>query len=124
MIFLDTHVVVWLYAGLVEKLSVSAAEQIETNEMYLSQMVKLELQYLYEIGRVKRQALTILNDLESRLGIKLRQSISAAVVELALGLNWTRDPFDRLIVAEANKEKAVLLSKDRTILANYRKAVW
>lgn len=124
MIFLDTHVVVWLYAGLVEKLSVSAAEQIETNEMYLSQMVKLELQYLYEIGRVKRQALTILNDLESRLGLKLRQSISAAVVELALGLNWTRDPFDRLIVAEANKEKAVLLSKDRTILANYRKAVW
>lgn len=124
MIFLDTHVVVWLYAGLVEKLSVSAAEQIETNEMVLSQMVKLELQYLYQIGRVKRQALTILNDLESRLGIKLRQSISAAVVELALGLNWTRDPFDRLIVAEANKEKAVLLSKDRTILANYRKAVW
>ncbi len=82
MIFLDTHVVGWLYAGLVEKLSVSSAEQIEANEMVLSQMVKLELQYLYHIGRLKRQALTILNDLESRLGIKLRQSASAAVVEL------------------------------------------
>jgi|TARA_B100001971_G_C18188258_1_gene536980 PIN domain nuclease of toxin-antitoxin system len=124
VIFLDTHVVVWLYAGLVEKLSAKAAAEIEANEICLSQIVRLELQYLYEIGRVKRQAPAVLNDLERRLGVKLLQSISDEVIEIALRLNWTRDPFDRLIVAEAHKEKAILISKDSTILGNYGKAVW
>ncbi len=124
MIFLDTHVVVWLYAGLAEKLSAKAVKQIEANEIYLSQIVKLELQYLYEIGRVKQQALRIVKDLGSRLGVGVLPSISDEVINLALGLNWTRDPFDRVIVADAKKEDAILISKDSKVLDNYRKAVW
>ncbi len=37
--------------------------------------------------------------------------------------SWTRDPFDRIIVAQARLAKAVLVTRDVTILANYNKAI-
>ena len=48
----------------------------------------------------------------------------AEVVEHGLGLSWTRDAFDRLIVAQAALDRAVLITRDRLILKNYSKAVW
>ncbi|MCF7950382.1 MAG: hypothetical protein K9L57_01970 [Spirochaetaceae bacterium] len=37
---------------------------------------------------------------------------------------WTRDPFDRLITAQADIQAASLLTKDGTIRTHYPKAVW
>ena len=48
MIYLDTHVVVWLYAGLTEKFSDPTRELINSHEITISPIVRLELQYLYE----------------------------------------------------------------------------
>ncbi|WP_199317478.1 hypothetical protein [Planktothricoides raciborskii] len=42
----------------------------------------------------------------------------------SLDLDWTRDPFDRLIVAHAAVNNNILLTKDRIILANYAQAQW
>lgn len=53
MIYLDTHVVVWLYCGLTDKLSDLAKSLIDDHEVYVSAIVRLELQYLYEIKRIK-----------------------------------------------------------------------
>jgi len=52
VIYLDSHIVVWLYTGLTQKLSNLAKELINNNEIFISPIVRLELQYLYEIGRV------------------------------------------------------------------------
>lgn len=71
MIFLDTHVVVWLYAGIVEKLSKQAIQQIESNEILISQMVRLELQYLYEIGRITVAPDIMIKDLSNTIGLKV-----------------------------------------------------
>jgi len=38
--------------------------------------------------------------------------------------NWGRDPFDRLIVANARAADAVLITKDQRIHMNYPRAVW
>lgn len=46
------------------------------------------------------------------------------VVRRALALSWTRDPFDRLIVAQAAVRQAPLVTKDRTIGRRYRAGVW
>ena len=51
MIHLDTHVVVWLYAGRTDLLSAAAVEAIEEHSMAISPIVLLELEYLHEIGR-------------------------------------------------------------------------
>jgi len=47
-----------------------------------------------------------------------------AIVRAAESQDWTRDLFDRLIVAEASLFDAPLVSKDVTIQANYPQAIW
>jgi PIN domain nuclease of toxin-antitoxin system len=39
-------------------------------------------------------------------------------------ITWTRDVFDRLIVANAMVNENILLSKDHKILENYTNARW
>ena len=124
MIYLDTHVVVWMYAGLTEKFSEAARELINNHKIAVSPIVRLELQYLYEIQRVTDDAQTIITDLIGRIGLQICGKPFDLVATKALMFPWTRDPFDRLIVAHAALNDNVLLSKDRRILENYAPARW
>ena len=47
-----------------------------------------------------------------------------AIIGAARELNWTRDPFDRLIVAEAMLAEAGLVTKDRLIRKHFAAAIW
>ncbi len=124
MIYLDTHVVVWLYAGLVDKFSPAIKELINDNALCISPMVRLELQYLHEIQRIAVEADTIVADLSNRIGLNVCEKTFSAVVGQAMTISWTRDPFDRLIVAHAGLNGDVLISKDQRILDNYLHARW
>ncbi len=124
MIYLDTHVVVWLYAGNVENLSEQAKKLINDHEIFISQVVRLELQYLFEIHRVTDQANEIVFDLSDRIGLKMCDKSFNTIVSSALNYSWTRDPFDRIIVANAAVNRNILVTKDRNILENYEKAMW
>ena len=124
MIYLDTHVVVWLYAGLVDLFSPEARGLINADDLLVSPIVNLELQYLFEIGRVKADGDTILGDLSARLGLGICARPFNAIVGKAVALSWTRDPFDRIIVAQAALGENLLISKDEKILANYTQARW
>lgn len=124
MIYLDTHVVVWLYAGLVEKLSQPARVLINEHEIEISPIVRLELQYLHEIGRVTEDANVVVADLSSRIGLNVCKKRFNAIIGRAIGLSWTRDPFDRLIVANADLNDNILVSKDQDILDHYHHARW
>jgi PIN domain nuclease of toxin-antitoxin system len=117
-------VVIWLYAGLTEKFSEVARDLISRHGCLISPMVRLELQYLYEIGRINQDAVTICTDLEERIGLSLCQKEFASVVERALPEAWTRDPFDRLIVAHAALDGDLLISKDQSIRDHYPHARW
>lgn len=46
------------------------------------------------------------------------------VADAAVDLTWIRDPFDRLIVANAMLHDAPLVTRDRRIHAQYPKAFW
>lgn len=124
MILLDTHVVVWLYAGETVKLSPAVVEQIENNDVFISHVVRLELQYLFEIGRITATADDIIKSLNVSIGLKVSSMKTAQVFDTALEYDWTRDVFDRLITAEADVLGVVLISKDKIIRANYAKAMW
>ncbi len=124
MIYLDTHLVVWLYAGLTSKLSDRAKHLINEHELYISPMVRLELQYLYEIGRITEKSDDILLDLVNRLNLKICQTDFNLIINQSLIINWTRDPFDRLIVSNASVDNHILLTKDNWILTHYKNAVW
>ena len=124
MIYLDSHIVVWLYAGLVEKFSQSTRNILIENQIFISPIVRLELQYLYEIERVNQPANLIVADLSDRIGLKVCEKDFNAVVGRAMEIAWTRDPFDRLIVANAGLNDNVLISKDQNTLEHYPHARW
>ena len=87
-------------------------------------MVRLELQYLYEIGRVAQPPLPVIDALQSNLGLIVCDAAFPAIVRAAESQTWTRDPFDRLIVAQASLFEASLVTKDFTIQANYPHTLW
>lgn len=124
MIYLDTHVVVWLYAGQLERFSDELQSLMNEEDLLISPIVQLELQYLYEIERITDGAQTILTDLVARIGLQICDKRFQAVVREATAVSWTRDPFDRLIVANASLNDNILLSKDQAILDNYPQAKW
>lgn len=124
MIYLDTHVVVWLYAGLTNKFSETAGALINDHELFISPIVRLELAYLHEIERVTADSDAIIADLSQRIGLQVCDKNFNSVVNLALAMSWTRDPFDRLIVANAAVHDDILLSKDINILTQYTFARW
>lgn len=124
MIYLDTHVVVWLYAGLTDKFNEPARRLINNQDLYISPIVRLELQYLVEIQRITVDADAIVTDLTARIGLQLCPKPFNLIVSKALAYPWTRDPFDRLIVANAALHDNLLVSKDQTILENYPLARW
>jgi len=124
IVYLDTHVVIWLYAGLLDKITDAAKKAIDESDLFISQMVRLELQYLYEIGRIKVRPGTAINSLIKTIGLKESDIAFNRVIEEALKLKWIRDVFDRLLVAEAKTLKYGFVSADRDIQANFKSTIW
>jgi PIN domain nuclease of toxin-antitoxin system len=123
-LYLDTHVVVWLYAGLTKQLSAHAIKLIEHDDLMISPMVQLELAYLHETKKITRTANVIVSELQARIGLKICDASFDMIVDKAAALTWTRDPFDRLIVAQAICAKSKFLTKDRVIRKHCKLAVW
>lgn len=125
MIYLDTHVVLWLYVGEQNKLS-DFVQSIIAQEFVLvcSSIVRLELQYLYEIGRITDKPDVIFADLSQRVDLNICKKDFSLIIDRSLAISWTRDVFDRLIVANAMIDQNILLTKDHKILANYANAKW
>jgi PIN domain nuclease of toxin-antitoxin system len=118
-------VVAWLYDALVSKLSDRARAALEaSSDLKISPMVRLELQYLNEIGRISASPAEILQELRQRIGLMESDPKMATVIESALSIHWTRDTFDWLIVAEAHLAQAQLVSKDQLIRQHYAAAIW
>lgn len=122
--YLDTHIVMWLYDGEVEKLSAAATAGIEDDDLVISPMVLLEIQYLHDLQRVRPAAVTVINQLSRDMGLSVSRLPFALVVDHALHQKWVRDPFDRLIVAHASANDAPLITKDERIRRHYKRAIW
>ncbi len=101
LIYLDTHVVAWMFAGRTDLIPEKARFLLDQHDLLISPAVKLELQYLFEIRRTAEPAKTVLEALGREVGLKVCDLPFAEVVEVALAQSWTRDPFDRLIVSQA-----------------------
>jgi PIN domain nuclease of toxin-antitoxin system len=124
LIYFDTHAVVALYKDF-DLLGEKARGLLRRQDDYaISPIVCLELQFLYEIQKIKHSPRQILRHLDNSVGLAICTKPFAAVIELAEGLGWTRDPFDRIIVAQASLDLNPLITKDSRIHQHYRKSVW
>jgi len=117
-IILDTHVALWMFNDC-EKLSVKAEGLLmdEGNELYISLISAWEIAIKTSIGKLSEFEGGVKSFLD-----KLDETpidiipILPCHIELVESLPMIhRDPFDRLLIAAAVKEKAVILTADENI---------
>lgn len=122
---LDTHAVIWLYTGKHDQFPDALRQRLAVEPLRVSPMVRLELTYLHEIGRLMPRAGQVLDELERSVGLVEDPIQFDAVAKAAEMLTWTRDPFDRMIAAHALVSFATLVTKDEVIRkAMPRYTVW
>lgn len=114
----------WLYEGADSRIPSATQELLSSEEARISPIVELELTYLYEVRRVSEPATAPLAALQRSIGLTVSDISTASLASAAIGLSWTRDPFDRLIAAHAIVADAPLVTADRTILENLPQAIW
>lgn len=122
--FLDTHIVVWLYEKRLDLLSEKAKKYIEENDLFISPIVEMEIEYLFEIGKIIDNSETIVSHLEKYIDLRVDEGDFREIVKISINEKWTRDPFDRIIVAHAKFKDLTLISKDTTINKNYFRAMY
>lgn len=121
---LDTHVVVWLHEGNLERFPVSVRRLLDAEPLLVSPMVELELALLHEIGRIAPTPSAVLAELGRTIGLGISELSFALVVTAAASLTWTRDPFDRLICGQAIADGRTLITRDRRIREHLPAARW
>jgi PIN domain nuclease of toxin-antitoxin system len=125
IVYIDTQVAVWLAEANLAKISRKAISLIHNGDVRISPMAVIELQYLYEIRRIIVPPSEILMKLNVEIGLTVCDYPFPITAESALGEGWTRDPFDRIIVAHAKANGgSPLLTSDETIRTNYPNATW
>jgi PIN domain nuclease of toxin-antitoxin system len=124
MIYLDTHVIVWLYAGLTTRVPPAGRTLLNASDLAISPMVFLELQYLYETGRITEPGRTVFEALSYRIGLRIYEEPFQHIITLAVQQTWTRDSFDRIIVGQAALHQTTLVTKDRAMRRHYPHALW
>jgi len=96
VILLDTNALIWLHQRH------RRTRHLENHAtLYASPASLLELQILVECGRIRLRAGTRVEDLLGNGRLLLDDPPSADWFARAIDVSWTRDPFDRLLVAHA-----------------------
>lgn len=123
--YLDTNVAIFLGEAELRRVSSDAKQLLNRADILISPMVLLELEVLNEIRKIKMTARDIQRKLEHEIGLQICTLPFPQVAEIARDEAWTRDPFDRIIVAQAKANGfANLISSDQHIVKNYSRTVW
>jgi len=122
--YLDTHVAAWLYAGRLDLFPQPVLDRLDEDDLLVSPMVALEIEYLFERGRVREGWPPVFGALRRDLGVTPCDLPFDRVAERACVQRWTRDPFDRLIAAQAAVRGVELITKDRRMREHCNWAVW
>ncbi len=112
LILLDTNAVLWLHAGHRRVARLEA----EWSRLYVSPATLLELQFLIEAGRLRLRAGAGASDLAEDERWAMDDPPSSDWFRRAVEIGWTRDPFDRLLVAHAGLRGWRLATGDSALL--------
>ena len=120
---IDTHVAVALFKGRMSGISKQTQSLLDSSVVRYSPMVNFELELLNEIGRIRLGAHDICQFLNRELDIAESHERLSDIVRHASPLRFTRDPFDRLIVAHADLLGAPLITLDERMHKHYARAI-
>ena len=116
MILLDTHALIWLHEGHAR----AAGLRRNGRSLYISPISVLELQVLTESGRMRLRRGTTARVLVADDRWAEDDPPSADWFDAALDISWTRDVFDRLLVAHARLRRWRLATADAGIIQHLR----
>jgi PIN domain nuclease of toxin-antitoxin system len=120
---LDTHIAIALYEGRTAGLGFAARRAIDRDTVTISPAVLLEIELMHEIGRLRVGASSVSLRLNEDLSIRVASERFSDVATEALAFGFTRDPFDRLIIAHAALTKSALVTQDSELRYRYPKAI-
>jgi PIN domain nuclease of toxin-antitoxin system len=124
VIFLDTHAAIWLYSGQLNLFKPGVLQLINEKQVCISHIVRLEMKYLNEVGRINQKPDVIIDALIDEIDLVFSDNSIERILGQAIHLDFTRDPFDRIIVADACLNNSYLISKDQNIKKHYKNTVW
>ena len=129
-VLLDTHVFLWA-ADCPERLSAAAREMLEDDgtDALLSVASLWEIQLKAEKGMLlggmsPAERLEFLRDQVAKLRIRLLPIRPAHVFALSEVPMLHKDPFDRLLVAQARAEGVPLMTGDRAVARYPVRTIW
>ena len=116
-LLLDTHFLLWI------ALEVPRIDEFPWLDRYrpwgVSPVSFLEVQFLTEVGRLEAST----SEFAAAIGRDPRFVVDEvpliALIDRALPLGWTRDPFDRLLAAHSEARRAPLCTLDRAMRAKH-----
>lgn len=116
-LLLDTHFLLWAVLG------VPRFDEFPWLERYLpwgiSPISFLEIRFLSEVGRLEARMPALMEAVGRDPRFVVDEVPLVALIRHALPLEWTRDPFDRLIVAHSAARRTPLCTLDRRIRASH-----
>jgi len=109
MLLLDTNIVYrWLMA---DSLPAATVRRIRAETAWVSMLTPWEMLMKHQIGKLSLPTLDVAGDIE-RQGFELLPIRPAHLRTLADLPLLHRDPFDRLLIAQASAEKLTLVTSD------------
>ncbi len=117
-LLLDTHAVIW-WAGEPDRLPRHVRDACEDpgNELILSVVCILEMQIKTDAGKLRFGVplQELVTRLEQANGFRVLPVTAAHVYAIGELPRLHKDPFDRLLIAQANVENARLVSGDEVV---------
>jgi PIN domain nuclease of toxin-antitoxin system len=125
-VLLDTHALVWWVEGR-EKLSAAARERIEDsdNAVFVSAASAWELAIKMRLGKFKSRELAerldehIVEEGFEALSISIEHALRAGAFD-----SPHKDPFDRMLIAQAQVEDLSVISKDTAFDSFAVRRIW
>lgn len=117
-LLLDTHFLIWL---VLDSKRLANFPWLDRYRPWgVSPVSFLEIQFLAEVGRLSVSNPGFTNTVTNDRRFILDDISLDTLVGHALRLDWTRDPFDRLLVAHSLARRVSFCTTDRTIRSHHR----
>ena len=114
-VLLDTHLLLWALAA-PSKLSAAARKQIDTAEVFVSAASIWEISIKSALGKLDADPQEVLTAVTpAGFGLLPITGEHAAKVRALPALH--KDPFDRMLIAQASIEPMILLTNDEALRA-------
>jgi PIN domain nuclease of toxin-antitoxin system len=112
-LILDTHLLLWAL-GQPARLSLAARKQIEKADVYVSAASIWEISIKAALGKLKANPAEVLAAVEPAgfMLLDITGEHAARTIELP---PHHKDPFDRMLVAQASFEPMILLTNDAAL---------